>query len=122
MALIEDNKIPCCIRAYGDGCLLLRDERRIQESVIINKNQIVSEWGPRSIEELKPTHFEPIIAQKPEIVLLGTGPEFRFPDHEILAALYAMRIGVECMDTAAACRSYVALFAESRDVLAALII
>ncbi len=122
MALNEDNQTPCCIRAYGEGTLLLKDETLITRSVIINEKQRVIEWRPRSIEELLPEDFDLILDQKPNIVLLGTGPTFQFQSAKTLAPLHNRRIGVECMDTGAACRSFVALFAESRNVLAALII
>ena len=122
MALNEDNQMPCCIRAYGEGTLLQKDDRRITRSVLINSQQKVIEWRPRLIEELSHDDFNLIIEQKPTIVLLGTGPHFQFPSARTLAPLHNQGIGVECMDTGAACRSFVALFAESRNVLAALII
>lgn len=122
MALNEDNLTPCCIQAYGDGTLLLRDQRRYNHSVLITQDQTVIDWAPRALDELGEEHLAIIIAQKPDIVLLGTGETFAFPSPQTLAPLHQQRIGVECMDTAAACRSYVALFAESRNVLAALIL
>lgn len=122
MALNEDNEIPCLIRSYEPGKLLLRDQRCFTKSVLINNKQTISDWRPRSLAELIDEDFEPIIEQKPDIVLLGTGPDFQFPHPRLLAPLYEHRIGVEPMDTGAACRSFVALFAESRNVLAALII
>lgn len=122
MALTEDNQTPCLIRAYGAGRLLLRDERQFDRSVIITNNQCVIEWSPRSIADLNADNLAVIAAQKPDIVLLGTGAQFHFLSLQTLAPLHRQRIGVECMDTAAACRSFVALFAESRNVLAALIL
>jgi uncharacterized protein len=59
---------------------------------------------------------------KPEIVLLGTGATFVFPDPARLAPLRDARVGVEVMDTAAACRTYNILLAEGRNVVAALIV
>jgi uncharacterized protein len=122
LALIEDNQTPCCIHSYSEGCLTLRDKQALTSSVIINNKQELSNWSPRSLEELTEIDFAAIIAHKPDIVLLGTGKTFQFPDPKLLAPLYNQGIGVESMDTGAACRSFVALFAESRNVLAALII
>jgi uncharacterized protein len=58
----------------------------------------------------------------PEIVLVGSGRAFAFPDPSLLAPLYAAGIGVEVMDTRAACRTYNLLLGEGRNVIAALIV
>ena len=58
----------------------------------------------------------------PEIVLLGTGAQFRFPEPALLAPLYKAGIGVEVMDTPAACRTYNILLGEGRNVVAALLV
>lgn len=58
----------------------------------------------------------------PEVVLLGTGARQQFPDPVLLGILHAQRIGVEVMDTAAACRTFNVLVTEGRPVAAALIV
>lgn len=63
-----------------------------------------------------------LAALKPEIILLGTGGKLVFPDPAITQVLFAQRIGVETMTTAAACRTYTALTSEGRNVLAAMCI
>jgi uncharacterized protein len=55
-------------------------------------------------------------------VLVGTGDALLFPDPASLADLHAARIGVEVMDTRAACRTYNILLGEGRNVVAALIL
>ena len=75
-----------------------------------------------SIETLSADHIAAIVELAPEIVLLGTGPAFRFPDAARLAPLYKAGIGVEVMDTPAACRTYNILLGEGRNVVAALIL
>jgi uncharacterized protein len=67
------------------------------------------------------TAFEALLAFKPEVVVYGSGARIVFPAHDWLRALYAARIGVETMDTAAACRTYNVLAAEGRAVVAALL-
>jgi len=59
---------------------------------------------------------------KPELVLIGTGAKFEFPEPARLAPLRSAGIGVEVMDTAAACRTYNILLGEGRGVVAALIV
>jgi len=54
--------------------------------------------------------------------LIGTGARFQFPEPALLAPLQKAGIGVEVMDTQAACRTYNILLGEGRSVAAALIL
>ncbi len=101
------------------------------ESVTINDkvylNNIIimpdylNEWAVDSFDGLDVTHFEQLRAVNPEVVLLGTGNNIRFPSNELLIPLINAGIGVEVMDTAAAIRTYMVLSAEGRKVAAALL-
>jgi uncharacterized protein len=79
-------------------------------------------WPPRGIEQLVPRHFEQVVALGPELVIFGSGQRLRFASPALLRSLIERRIGVETMDTAAACRTYNVLAAEGRTVLAALLL
>jgi len=78
-------------------------------------------WAPASFEALTAADFEALLAQRPELIVLGTGDRQRFPHPRLVAALTSERIGVEAMDTRAACRTYNILMSEGRKVLAALL-
>jgi uncharacterized protein len=67
-------------------------------------------------------HFERLAALQPELVIFGSGSRMRFAPPALLRPLIERRIGVECMDTAAACRTYNVLVSERRSVVAALIL
>jgi uncharacterized protein len=56
------------------------------------------------------------------VVILGTGERQRFIHPKLTAALTMRRIGVECMDSQAACRTYNILMGEGRKVTLALVI
>jgi uncharacterized protein len=71
---------------------------------------------------LEAAHFEAILEFMPEIVLLGTGGTLRFPHPRLTEALIRAQIGVEVMDTPAACRTYNILASEGRKVAAALLL
>ena len=64
-------------------------------------------------------HFARIAALEPELVIFGSGARLRFPAPALLRPLIDAGIGVETMDTAAACRTYNVLLAEGRSVVAA---
>jgi uncharacterized protein len=82
----------------------------------------VLRWPPSRIEQLKGEHFEMALALRPELVIFGSGPRHRFVAASLQRCLIDARIGVETMDTAAACRTYNVLASEGRAVLAALLL
>ena len=73
-------------------------------------------------EQLSAAHFERLLTLDPELVIFGSGPRLRFVPPALLRALMAARIGIETMDTPAACRTYNVLVSEHRRVLAALLL
>jgi uncharacterized protein len=89
-------------------------------SFILSPQHLIKNWPAESSEQLEAVHLEAIIALKPELVLLGTGPRLTFPSQQILMGLHEQRIGVEIMDTAAACRTFNILVSEGRFVVAGL--
>ena len=106
---------------YGEGYVEVSRARH-HASLVVSADRLVTDWPAASVEALSADHMAAIVELKPEIVLLGTGPTFRFPEAALLAPLYKAGIGVEVMDTPAACRTYNILLAEGRNVLAALIV
>ena len=91
------------------------------ESVIVPWNGGVTAWDAPSFESLDAGHFARIAAPAPELVVFGSGPRLRFPPAALIRPLIEARIGIETMDTAAACRTYNVLLAEGRSVVAALL-
>ena len=79
-------------------------------------------WEPSTFEQLEAGHFERIVALKPEVVIFGSGPRIRFAAPALMRSLIEQRIGVETMDTAAACRTYNVLVSEGRSVVGALLL
>jgi uncharacterized protein len=91
-------------------------------SLLVPSRGEVVPWGVDAFETLATAHFEQIAALAPEVVILGTGARLRFPAPALMRLLMERRIGVECMDLAAACRTYNVLANEGRSVLGAFII
>ena len=91
-------------------------------SVLVPHRGEVLRWEAARFEDLGPAHFDALIALAPEVVLFGSGARLRFPQPAWLRGLIERRIGVETMDTAAACRTYNVLAAEGRSVAAALLV
>ena len=106
---------------YGAGYVEV-NRKRYTASLVVSAERLVTDWPATSVDALAADHLAAILELKPEIVLLGTGAALRFPDAARLAPLHQARIGVEVMDTPAACRTYNILLGEGRDVVAALIL
>jgi uncharacterized protein len=109
------------VRSYGAGQVRI-GETSLTASVIVTAGAIISPWRPQSVQDLAAADLEPLLGLAPEVVLLGTGARQQFPDPQLLRILYEQRIGVEVMDTSAACRTYNVLVTEGRNVAAALIL
>ena len=77
-------------------------------------------WAPGSFDALDEDSFSALLAFKPELVIFGSGHRIRFPQPRWLRGLMQARVGLETMDTAAACRTYNVLASEHRSVVAAL--
>ncbi|MDO8438351.1 MAG: Mth938-like domain-containing protein [Nitrosomonadaceae bacterium] len=116
--LSEQNNM---FTGYGTGYVMV-NQMRYERSLIILPDRIIEDWLAQTFEQLAIEHFEYLLSLRPEIVLLGTGTTLRFPHPSLTKTLIASKIGVEVMDTTAACRTYNILTAEGRRVAAALLI
>jgi uncharacterized protein len=95
---------------------------RFTHSLLVPWQGEVQRWPPARADELGAEHFEAVLSWQPELVIFGSGSRLRFVAPALLRGLIERRIGVETMDTAAACRTYNVLAAEGRTVLAALLL
>ena len=125
MKLQPDRLDVQSILGYGAGWVGLGRNgvgEKIERSVIIGSRGEMIDWHCARFEDLRDEHFDQLAAYRPELVLFGSGMRLRFPPQAFLRSLMAQRIGVETMDTLAACRTYNILAGEGRHVMAALLI
>jgi len=124
MKLHADKPDLHTINAYGDGWIAINGQRHTQSLILASSGELLP-WACERFEDLEPAHFERLLScspVKPELVVFGSGPRLRFVRPGMLECLINERIGVETMDTLAACRTYNILAGEGRRVLAALLI
>lgn len=109
------------IDAYGDGGFRFA-EMSHKGSLLLLPSGIYA-WQIRSFDDLAAADFERVFGESESIdfLLLGAGCRQRFASAEIREAFAAADLGLEIMDTGAACRTYNVLLAEQRAVAAALI-
>ncbi len=108
------------VRSYQPGAVVI-GEGRFTHSLLLTPER-VTDWPPADAQSIEPAHFDPVLELEPELLILGTGASQAFPPPRTYAALMSGGIGIEIMDTGAACRTYNILMAEGRRVAAALII
>jgi uncharacterized protein len=106
---------------YGDGYVAVNGIAH-RRNIAVLPGQLLPEWTSASFETLSQADFAKLAELQPEILLLGTGSTLRFPPPALLQPLMTARIGLEVMDTQAACRTYNILVAEGRRVAAAILI
>jgi uncharacterized protein len=121
MKLQPDRFDVQAITGYGPGWVGVNADK-ITHSVIVSSGGERIEWSASRFEDLGAAHFEQLAKIGAEIVIFGSGERIRFPQAAWLQPLIAKRIGIETMDTAAACRTYNVLAQEGRSVAVALLI
>ena len=109
------------ITGYGPGWVGINTEK-VEQSVVLGSHGERLVWNCPRFEDLTEEHFNQLAALQPELVIFGSGSRIRFPKPVWMKALMAKRIGLETMDTQAACRTYNILAQEGRHVVAALIL
>jgi uncharacterized protein len=119
MQLTRDTGAVHYIRAWEPGRVRIA-ERWITGNVIVGAEQIIEGWTTLQPEALTVADLEPALALAPTIIVLGTGTQHLLPDVELMAALVQRSVGLEIMNTPAACRTFNVLLQEQRRVVAAL--
>jgi uncharacterized protein len=93
-----------------------------RENLVLTSDVIRTGWAAQGWDALTEADYTGLLEHTPDLVVLGSGATIRFPHPRLTQALLAARVGVEVMDTAAACRTFNVLTAEGRKVLAALVV
>lgn len=124
MKLHADKPDFLSITAYGENWVAV-DGKRHQESLVLKSNGHLEPWLCTHFDELTAAHFDRLLTlspELPELVVFGSGSRLRFPRPALISGLMERRIGIETMDTAAACRTYNILAGEGRRVAVGLLL
>ncbi len=114
----ENNNL---ITGYSESYIEV-NKRRHAFSLIVMPQELTLDWNVKSFSDLSEQHLSKIAEFNSEVVLLGVGEKHQFLHPKTYQALATKGIPIECMTTAAACRTYNILMSEGRNVLAALIL
>ena len=108
------------IWGYGPGWVQVGTEK-LTRSVILGSRGERLDWHCERFEDLTPSHFEQLAQLQTELVIFGSGTRLRFAAPNLSRSLIERQIGMETMDTQAACRTYNILAGEGRCVAVALL-
>jgi len=125
MKLQPDRSDAPTILGYGPNWIGVGHQgvaEKIEHSLVLDSRGRKMDWQCSRFEALQEAHFDQLAELQPELVVFGSGARLRFPPPVLLRRLMAQRIGLETMDTVAACRTYNILAGEGRHVVAALLI
>lgn len=89
-------------------------------TIAVTPDEVFENWAPKPVADLDDSDFDILLQGAPEIILLGTGRSNVFPPRKLMFAFARRGVGLECMDTAAAARTFNVLAAEGRQVAAVL--
>ncbi|HUF73080.1 MAG TPA: MTH938/NDUFAF3 family protein [Gammaproteobacteria bacterium] len=108
------------IRAWEPGRIRI-GERWLTGNLIVSAETIVSDWTLRDRGRITVEDLMPALELGPEVVIVGAGLAAVSPDFDLMRELAELAVGLEYMQTQAACRTYNVLVHEGRRVAAALI-
>ena len=117
----QDNPSLQTVTGYDQAGVEI-NAKRYEYSVLVLPETAPRPWPVARFEDLTEEHFAAIEHDQPDVVILGTGERQRFVHPRLVTSLSGQRIGVESMDSHAACRTYNILMGEGRKVTLALII
>jgi uncharacterized protein len=109
------------IQGY-DSRRILVDGKSYEKGLILTPERIIEDWGPADPADLTAEDVTALVALDPQVIVIGTGSRQVLPAPEVYAAAMSHGIGIEIMDTGAACRTYNIVMAEGRRIVAGLML
>ena len=109
------------VTGYGADWIAVNGQRH-HHSLLITSQGLIQPWRPTRFESLESSDFEVLTTLGVELAVFGSGQRLRFIPPAWQAPLMASRLGLETMDTPAACRTYNILAGEGRPVAALLLL
>lgn len=108
------------INDYGHRQIVV-DGKAFHSAILVSKSGVRETGFEGTALDLTQELLQPLIQEKPEIIVFGSGEKHQFPPMKLIADLAGLGVALEVMSTSAACRTYNVLVSEFRDVAAALL-
>ena len=121
MQFIRNDPATLSIRRIERGALTI-GENSVTETIALTSGKLIRDWPGLAIDQIDLPTLDRLLAEDPEVIVLGTGWQQNFPPKELMFALARRGIGFEAMNTPAACRTFNILVDEGRRAAALLLI
>ena len=119
MKLQPDRSDSLAITAYTESWIAINGIR-FTHHLLIDSSGLIRPWPCKNLSDIQASHLDLLSPANAEIILLGCGSKQLFAPPVLLGAFISKRMGLETMDTAAACRTFNILAGEGRRVAAIL--
>lgn len=117
----DDNSSQYIINHYTKTGVVV-NKIHYTNSFILSSNYFNDDWGIDNINDLSTEYLQPLLAQQPDVLLIGFGYHAQHTPSNAIACLTQTHIGFEMMSIPAACRTFNLLTAEDRIVVAGFIL
>ncbi len=104
------------IQSYSESDITIQ-QITYDNSLILTESVIQTDWPVHSITELTTESIQTLLTYQPEIILVGHSEPSRYLSPAVRSYLSQNRIGIECMNVGAACRTFNVLLSEHRVVV-----
>ena len=91
-------------------------------SLVVGNTLLIPDWGIQEVHQINQEHWLTLVNHQPEVIIIGTGEKIVIPQPALYKTAIDAGIGVEFMDSGAACRTYNILLSEDRSVIAGIIL
>ncbi len=117
MKFSRDQLSALSIRQVQPGSIHFGD-RTFETDVAVSTDGMVEAFEMPDVASLSEGHLHSLLAGEPEVIIVGTGWQPVFVPRELVFALARRGIGLEAMDTPAACRTFNILLGDGRRLAA----
>ena len=121
MQVTQEARAKHTILSY-DNAQITIDHIKYDQSVIIGASDIIIDWPVQHQHQLNEDTLVPLLQLQPEIIIIGVHEQGVSLPVSLLQYLSKSRIGIECMNIGAACRTFNVLLGEHRAVVAGIIL
>ena len=120
MEIQLEAREPHTIQSYSDTAVTVNHEV-YAENIILSRDMLITDWPVTQASELSTESLKPLLALKPEVIILGSHTPDALRRLDAIRQLCEQNIGVECMNIGAACRTFNVLLSEERSVVVGIV-
>jgi uncharacterized protein len=112
---LDDSGQRFMVRGFTDTSVRINQEE-LSTSFLLTPDQLIQDVPLHSVAALRAGALNLLYTDAPEVLIIGTGLRTLRAQAAVQAELLRAGIGIEFMDTGAACRTYTVLASELRRV------